>query len=559
MNLLKEPSSGRTAYHLLIIAAAVFALLAPFSAKAFHIDDPMYIWAARHIQSNPLDFYGFTVNWEGYEMAMPAVMKNPPGVSYLIALAASFLGWGEVPLHLFFMVQAFGAAAGTYFLARRFTASPLHAALFMIVTPVFVLTGTSLMSDMLMLAFYVWAVVLWIGGIERRRPLMLALAGVLIAFATLTKYPAMSLFPLLAAYALVKKEPIRLWLPWLVLPVLILGGYQWLTLELYGRPLIFDAVSYSGVAREKSGLTYPVKGLTGLFFAGGCFLTLFFFAPVILSKKALAVFIALFAAFFLMLYLMGSFVTLSFIIDGEARWWLMAQASLFAATGAGLITLAVSDLAGKREPAAILLFLWIIGTFVFSSFVNWSVNGRTMLPIAPALGIILMRRLDVKGARHMKKLIPLVPALIAALIVGAGDHSLASSARQAGRDLAQKHSDAGPAVWFQGHWGFQYYAQEGGGRTLDWEKTRLEAGDLVVIAINNYDYDLLPMERFEIVDEHEYEVFPYASTLYPPDGANFYSSLGGPLPYVFGSGYKETYIVVKAKDAYALTLKADLP
>ncbi len=556
---MKELSTRRTVYHLLIIASAVVALLAPFSAKAFHIDDPMYIWAARQIQAHPLDFYGFTVNWEGYEMAMPAVMKNPPGVSYLIALVASFTGWGEVPLHLSFMLQAFGAASGTYFLARRFTGSPLHAALFMVATPVFVLTGTSLMSDMLMLAFYVWAVVLWVGGIERRSNLMLALAGVLVACATLTKYPALSLFPLLAAYALFKRESPRLWLPWLVLPVLILGGYQWMTSGLYGRPLIFDAISYSGVTRGKSGLTFPVKGLTGLFFAGGCFLTLFFYAPVIMSKRALAFFLALFAGFFLMLYLIGSFATLAFVSGTDVRWLLLAQASLFAATGVGLLTLAVSDLAGKKDPAAILLFLWVIGTFVFSSFVNWSVNGRTMLPIAPALGIILMRRLDARGAGHMKRLAPLVPALLVVLIVGIGDYSLADSARQAGRDAVRKYSGAGAAVWFQGHWGFQYYAQENGGRTLDWERTRLEAGDLVVVAVNNYDYDILPMDRFDIVDRLEYEVFPYSSTLYPPDGANFYSSLGGPLPYIFGTDYRETYIVMRAKDAYALTLRAGAP
>ncbi len=124
------------------------------------------------------------------------------------------------------------------------------------------------------------------------------------------------------------------------------------------------------------------------------------------------------------------------------------------------------------------------------------------------------------------------------------------------RDIVQKYSDTGSAVWFQGHWGFQYYVQEGGGQTLDWERTTLDAGDLVVIAMNNYDSGRLSEDRFDIVDELEYEVFPYASTLYPRYGASFYSSLLGPLPYVFGTGQKETYIVVKAKETYALSLLA---
>ena len=42
----------------------------PFMNKAFHIDDPLFIWAAKHIQSNPFDPYAFNVNWYGGEMPM---------------------------------------------------------------------------------------------------------------------------------------------------------------------------------------------------------------------------------------------------------------------------------------------------------------------------------------------------------------------------------------------------------------------------------------------------------------------------------------------------------
>jgi hypothetical protein len=40
---------------------AVVVLLAPFLAKPFNMDDPLFIWAARQIQAHPLNPYGFPV------------------------------------------------------------------------------------------------------------------------------------------------------------------------------------------------------------------------------------------------------------------------------------------------------------------------------------------------------------------------------------------------------------------------------------------------------------------------------------------------------------------
>ena len=52
---------------LLPVAAAV-AVLAPFARKAFNVDDPLFLWTARQIARDPADFFGFNVNWYGWEM-----------------------------------------------------------------------------------------------------------------------------------------------------------------------------------------------------------------------------------------------------------------------------------------------------------------------------------------------------------------------------------------------------------------------------------------------------------------------------------------------------------
>ena len=180
-----------------ILAAATVLCLMPFIAKAYHIDDPLFLWAARHIQEHPLDPYGFTVNWRPTSMPMAEVSKNPPLASYYIALAASAVGWSEPMLHLAFMFPALGVTLGTFFLARQVGSDPLLAGLATLVSPVFLVSATGVMSDTMMLAFWVWAVFLWVVGLERDQPSWLVGSGLLIAAASLTKYFGMSLIPLL--------------------------------------------------------------------------------------------------------------------------------------------------------------------------------------------------------------------------------------------------------------------------------------------------------------------------------------------------------------------------
>src|SRR5512137_1051868 len=59
---------------LLLALAAFTVCYAPFLWRPVQIDDPLFLWAARHIQSHPLDFYGLTANWFGTVAPFPDVM-----------------------------------------------------------------------------------------------------------------------------------------------------------------------------------------------------------------------------------------------------------------------------------------------------------------------------------------------------------------------------------------------------------------------------------------------------------------------------------------------------
>src|SRR5438105_10998028 len=83
---------------------AVIAALAPFLNKAFHLDDPLFLWMAHQVSQHLSDPYGFSVNWYVSTKPMFSVMQNPPLNAYYMALAASFLSCSAVGLQGAFIV-----------------------------------------------------------------------------------------------------------------------------------------------------------------------------------------------------------------------------------------------------------------------------------------------------------------------------------------------------------------------------------------------------------------------------------------------------------------------
>lgn len=163
---MRNSSKGTYIAHLLILVFVTVAVLLPFIDKAVHIDDTLFIWTARQIIERPWDFYGFQGNWQGTLATAPEMIKNPPMSAFYMALVARFAGFSEKALHIAFIFPAFLAVWGSYALARRICSMPLLAALLALATPAFLVSSTTLMCDVVMLAFWVWAVFFWVKGVE---------------------------------------------------------------------------------------------------------------------------------------------------------------------------------------------------------------------------------------------------------------------------------------------------------------------------------------------------------------------------------------------------------
>lgn len=544
--MVASPSGERRRAVVILVIVQVLCLV-PFVTKAFHIDDTLFLWTARHIHANPFNFYGYSANWIGYEMPMHLINQNPPLVSYLIALAAFLFRWSEVALHTVFILPAVSVGLGTYFLALRLTSRPLPAALITVFTPAFLVSGTSLMSDTTMAAFYVWATVFWLKGLSEDRPVCLLAGGVLISLSALTKYFGMSLVPLLAVFTLAEKRRPGSWILYLLLPVLILAGYEWATWKLYGHGLLSGAFSFSAKVLSTKSIPMDVKILSGLAFFGGCLASAFFFAPLIWPRRVwIAAGSVLLPVCFTVLVTLESRGTLFEGGSGTLRWGFIIQYAVFILAGIHILALALSDLRERRNAGSLLLFLWVAGTFFFAVFLNWTVNARVVLPAAPAVGILVMRRYgrreETRGSRPVWHwVLPLFPAVVVTLAVAGADASLANCQRSAAESIREDYEGYPHTIWFQGHWGFQYYMESIGAKPLELRKFELAEGDIIVIPSNNCYLWRLPYGVFHLSGKKSRAPMRWIGIMSSEAGAGFYNSECGPLPYVIGTVMPEEY------------------
>ncbi len=537
---------------MLAPALLCLALLAPFAAKAVHVDDPLFLWSARQIQTDPLDFYGFDVNWYGRSDPMSAVMQNPPGFPYFLALWATVFGWSEVAVHWCVFLFAAATAIGVSLLARYFHARPPDVALISMFCPVFLLSATTAMCDVMMLCFWVWTLVLWFRGVERKSPWSVALAMTLLCAGALTKFFAMALLPLLLVHLLTRREVPRRWVLWLLVPVVGLIGFELWTHELYGQGLIAMSATYAANFRQHIDASLLERSVSALSFAGGSLIPLLFFIPCLWKPRTILAGALIASVLIALALLAGTGDDGPWRGAAGLRWGLILQVGLFVLAGVHLLALAAADVWRERTAEAWLLALWVGGTFVFAGFLFHFVTARTFLTLAPAVGLLIARRLRCGPSRTvtsamLRRWLPVIASVTVALVVTWSDTTLANSARGAAARVMEPLRGQNVAVWFQGHWGFQFYMLELGARAVDFKAGGVRPGDVIVIPVNNTNLRRFDPSLIETRATIRGRTFPWMTTMNKSLGAGFYSDLWGPAPYVLGRVPQEEYHILKIK------------
>jgi 4-amino-4-deoxy-L-arabinose transferase-like glycosyltransferase len=540
----------KTRSHLSALFGVSLVCYLPFIGKAFHIDDPLFIWIARQIHKNPFDFFGLSVNWSGKLLPISEITQNPPFASYYIALAAWIGGWSEPILHLFFFLPLLLFVFGTYFLSRKFCDMPFEASLIALAAPVVFVSSSNIMCDIWLVAIWTWAVYFWVLGTNQNLNRYFLISSILVGLAYLTKFFGVNLIFLLAAYTLAYRKKLSKELLYLAIPISTLIGYEWITHSLYGSGQFFSAMDYSKSARQAVSEPFWLRTLVGLSFTGGCFISILFFSPLFCKFRTLIKWIGAIIILGLILPKTSIQQWPPFPDEGSAFWIGIVQCSIFSIGGLGLIVLVIQGLKNRFEPNSILLALWILGTLIFAANINWAINGRSFLPMAPAVGILLIRKFEIvypkRSLGFNRKLVaPLVFSMALSLWITAADYRMANNARDAAKEFTQAYGQKPDTLFFSGHWGFQYYMEEAGANHFD--GSGLKNGDVMIVpTFNSRDFNLyFPPEKTLWKKKVELSSLFGIASMNNVLGAGFYSYSWGPLPFVFGNAPKDQYLIFK--------------
>ncbi|MGB8370657.1 MAG: glycosyltransferase family 39 protein [Limisphaerales bacterium] len=541
-------------YPLVLIGIILLICLGPFVNKAVHADDPLFIWAGQWIQKHPADFFGVEVNWYGTATPMWVANCNPPLMSYFLAGVALLFGWNEIALHLACLVVTFASAAGIYFLAKMWCDRPLLATVFAILTPVFLVSSSTLMCDVLMLTFWIWALVFWERALGNGHNFWLFLgAGVLAGLAVLTKYSAVTLLPLLPFMSILRTRKLGWWLAGAAVPLIMLATYEWITAGMYGKGLLSAAANFAQVYDSEFLGGWTARGIIGLAFAGGSLLPLLFFAPLLWHRQTwLTGGIVIFGILLGFFWLGDDPGLFNSKTNPESfnHWSFRLQVIFLTAGGLHCLLLAGAETWRRQDVTSVILVLWIISGLFFAMGLNWTVNARSFLPIVPAAAILLVRRLETIWGNFPVSgwlLWPLAPAAVITMVLMQADYQLANSGRMAAEQIVVRYKSTNHKLWFEQHGGFQYYMEKLGAQPLDCERSMLQPGDIVIVPRINFGFISFPPGSVGWVEPliHHPQTWINLSRDTKTSAAGFYSATWGPVPFALGSLPPQEFFQVK--------------
>lgn len=543
-----ESLSPRTSYAIAFFLPVV--LLLPFVGKALHADDLLFVWVAEQIAEAPFDFYGFSIDYGYAQTPIHEVFHNPPAVSYYLALAGSIFGASEIPYHLAMTLVAGLAGLGTYFLARDLVPRPLIATCIAVLTPAFMVSASTLMADIPLTAAFVWAVYFWRRGMREDSRAHLLAGALVVALGILCKYYALVLLPLLLVYGLaIKRRPGR-WCAYLAIPVIALAGLQVITYALYGSATLSDATGIALAEKWRSEETFLTRPILTLVFLGGCLGPFILFLRIRASWKLHAATGAI--AVGVGAPIIGGYSGLQLMLGttDPLSWSAHISFALMAWLGATLLALAARACLQWKNADALLLALWLFGTVAFSAGINHYVNARTLLPMLPAIAILIAWGLPKTGGLEWR----LIPACAFTLWTLFGDYEAAGHGKHAAENAIARATESGAALHHIAFWGSEYYLLAAGSTAFAFDPQenytdapthRMAAGDLLFIHSLGADTWQPPPEGFEIV---EVTALPYRArlaTFYTAANAGFYSHRTGYLPFAIGNIPPEPYLLLK--------------
>lgn len=546
------PTGAKSSLALLIFAAVAITL--PFIFKAFHLDDTIFVWLGQEKLNDPFALGLPDHGYEGNFFSLYLDTHPPLLTSYLSLLIWIFGGPGEAGLHLGLIIFPVLAAVSMFYLGRRFSDSPLVAALLLIVTPGFMVMAQSVMTDVPALSLWLAAIASYVYAIDGydKRNRLLVLAGVFTSLAILTTYQSFSLLPLLFVYALLKRRvTFKTMLP-LAAALAVFAAIVIYYLMATGNP---PKLSYSfGVNLAPVFIANKILSIVSVI-GGATVFPLFLAVGMLKGRKEYLAFAALFGL--ILIFFLGKAISGEYTLAAGILQSIFYSAGLLAVyrffnAGADAV---FADERTEKDRDIIFLVLWISGVLVYSVLLLPYASTRYLLPLFPPVVLMFVsyaRGIITDRTRWSRFAIAAVACTaVTGTVVSIADYQLSGVYRDFAADYPQKLDGGDHQIWFAGEFGLRYYLEAEGGRYLTKQDNSPAPGDYVVLSRGLIAYFISDdlKDRLQLDQSIDYP----AGARWPirvqdrDSQAGFYDQFHGNLPYSISLEPVETIDIYRVR------------
>jgi len=463
------------------LAIIIFSVLInlPFANQAFHIDDPVNIYLARHIIHHPENPYGFLMIYNGAIHSFDRFFANPPLNGYLLSFMIRLVGEHEIGLHLFFLIYTIFSGWLMFLISKKFLngddQSAFFSAVLLLFSPAFFVMNHTIMMDTPLLCFYLASIYFFLEA--ETRPSFYLLAGMFAALASLTRYTGMTLIPLFLCMAVLNPKQRSLMSFWsIIIPMFVFECWYFWTCCLYSSGYWLNIVSYE-TAQDRC------IRIVAHFLANIDYLA------------------------------MASIFPLS--------WFLLARDKKD------------QNLFPTRQFQMRFLFFWVALLVVVNSlFLQTGVKYNLLeLPAVILIFVLSLKRLF--GQRTVRLLmITAVLTGFLSMVVAVADNQLANLYRDYAAKLYFGYKRENNQVYYSGHWGWGYYLQKLGAKSiLSIRETRTHRGDIILFPSLPWPQPIFGLRLKLLKTVTIRNNFP-VRTMNGEAGAFFYSNYN--FPYYIG-------------------------
>jgi len=522
----------RTRAWLVPVACSIIGLVF-LLPKPIHIDDVFYLRVAEQILSEPGRPYSFVLNWGGEPEPAYGRALSPPFFSYWLAGALALFGRNLVALHVSTWLFLLMSALALRSLAARFTSHPEAVTAIVMLSPA-VLPSCNLMLDIPALGLGLGALALYVYGEDNNRRPAKAMAVMLAVAALMTKYLAGTVCLLMAAYSLLRRRPAAL--VWQLAPVAACLAWMLVSRSIYGVPQVA-----AGKAGDMSISSAEIKAYLAALGAAAMLLPLSLAGCWQARPRAVAR--SLGAVLILMAGIRGLRLHQAeweaFLFLSNALLWLLLIGWPLGNTG--------DDADGR--PDRVFLLFWAAAPPLLAMLCAPFPALRHLLLSLPALVMLAVRRVPAEGSIRLRLGVCVGLTAAMGVLVALADIQYAAAYAVAAPRCASLGRPG--HVWYLGHWGWQYYADQAGLQQLSISRTSLPSGDLVVIPREPDVQPPSPLLAARLEHSAVFEIpgrLP-VRTMNREARAGFYSSPWPLLPYTFSHAPLDRFEIRRVRES----------